>query len=110
MSLPVVRGRAFRLALRFPYVHATPTRCAQAPLSCRPRCISTLSPPSIAALLRQSQPQSSAQQPSSSGETLTLHGFVRSVRKQKRIAFAAIGDGSSLQTVQAVLTPSQADG
>ncbi|KNG47688.1 asparaginyl-trna synthetase [Stemphylium lycopersici] len=32
------------------------------------------------------------------------------VRKQKRIAFAAIGDGSTLQTVQAVLPPELAEG
>ena len=41
-------------------------------------------------------------------EAVTLNGFVRSVRKQKRVAFAAIGDGSSLNAVQAVLTPAQA--
>jgi len=32
------------------------------------------------------------------------------VRKQKRVAFAAVGDGSSLHTIQAVLTPEQAEG
>ncbi|CAN9088575.1 unnamed protein product [Alternaria sp. RS040] len=32
------------------------------------------------------------------------------LRKQKRIAFAAIGDGSTLQTVQAVLPPQLAEG
>jgi hypothetical protein len=37
-----------------------------------------------------------------------LFGFVRSIRKQKQNAFAAIGDGSSLEPVQAVLTPDQA--
>jgi asparaginyl-tRNA synthetase len=37
-----------------------------------------------------------------------LNGFVRTVRKQKRVAFAAIGDGTSLDAVQAVLTPEQA--
>jgi asparaginyl-tRNA synthetase len=35
---------------------------------------------------------------------------VRSVRKQKNIAFAAVGDGSSLESVQVVLTPQQAQG
>ena len=76
------------------------------------RCSSSrsLSPPTIAALLRQSPPSLSSQQPPSSGGTLTLNGFVRSLRKQKRVAFAAVGDGSSLQTVQAVLTPEQAEG
>jgi asparaginyl-tRNA synthetase len=39
---------------------------------------------------------------------VTLNGFVRTVRKQKRVAFAAIGDGTSLEAVQAVLTPEQA--
>jgi aspartyl/asparaginyl-tRNA synthetase len=41
---------------------------------------------------------------------VTVNGFVRSVRRQKRTAFAAIGDGSSLKSLQAVLTPEQADG
>jgi asparaginyl-tRNA synthetase len=39
---------------------------------------------------------------------VTLDGFVRTVRKQKRVAFAAIGDGTSLDAVQAVLKPEQA--
>ncbi|KAL5121039.1 asparaginyl-tRNA synthetase [Pleosporales sp. CAS-2024a] len=41
---------------------------------------------------------------------MTVTGYVRTVRKQKRIAFAAIGDGSTLQTLQAVLPPHLADG
>lgn len=41
---------------------------------------------------------------------MTINGYVRTVRKQKRIAFAAIGDGSTLQTVQAVLAPQLAEG
>ncbi|KAF2760684.1 asparaginyl-tRNA synthetase [Pseudovirgaria hyperparasitica] len=41
---------------------------------------------------------------------ITINGFVRSIRKQKRVAFAAIGDGSSLRSLQAVLTPEQAEG
>ncbi|WPG98035.1 asparaginyl-tRNA synthetase [Acrodontium crateriforme] len=40
-------------------------------------------------------------------ESVTVHGWVRSVRKQKRIAFAALGDGSSLESLQAVLKPEQ---
>lgn len=43
-----------------------------------------------------------------SDKSVTLNGFVRTVRKQKRVAFAAIGDGTSLDAVQAVLTPEQA--
>jgi aspartyl/asparaginyl-tRNA synthetase len=46
----------------------------------------------------------------SDGQTLKVDGYVRTVRKQKRVAFAAIGDGSTLQTVQAVLPPELAEG
>lgn len=41
-------------------------------------------------------------------ENVTVHGWVRSVRRQKKIAFAVIGDGSSLDSVQAVLKPEDA--
>jgi len=41
--------------------------------------------------------------------TVTVHGFVQSVRKQKKIAFAALSDGSSLEPLQAVLQPQQAE-
>lgn len=44
------------------------------------------------------------------GATIQIHGFVRSARKQKRIAFAAVGDGSSLEPVQVVMNPEQAEG
>lgn len=36
-------------------------------------------------------------------------GFIQSLRRQKKVVFAAIRDGSSLQTLQAVLTPTQAE-
>ncbi|KFY24265.1 hypothetical protein V493_05355 [Pseudogymnoascus sp. VKM F-4281 (FW-2241)] len=38
-----------------------------------------------------------------------VYGFIRSIRKQKTRAFAAIGDGSSLEPLQALLTPAQAE-
>lgn len=44
------------------------------------------------------------------GERVRVDGWVRSVRKQKRIAFAAVGDGSSLAPVQVVMSPEQAAG
>lgn len=44
----------------------------------------------------------------SAADNVRVDGWVRSVRKQKRIAFAAIGDGSSLDSVQAVLKPDDA--
>lgn len=41
---------------------------------------------------------------------VVVNGFVRSIRKQKRVAFAAIGDGTTLEPLQAVLKPEQATG
>ena len=52
--------------------------------------------------------QSSAKSDEHLGE-VEIEGYVRSIRKQKRVAFAAVGDGSNLQPVQAVLEPSQAE-
>ncbi|KAM3422136.1 hypothetical protein BST61_g2507 [Cercospora zeina] len=49
--------------------------------------------------------------PDAAGETeqnVTVAGWVRSVRKQKRIAFAHIGDGTTTKPLQAVLKPEQA--
>ncbi|EMD00190.1 hypothetical protein BAUCODRAFT_102597 [Baudoinia panamericana UAMH 10762] len=34
-----------------------------------------------------------------------VYGWVRSVRRQKKIAFAAVGDGSTIESLQAVLKP-----
>jgi asparaginyl-tRNA synthetase len=45
---------------------------------------------------------------SSNSNLRTVDGFVRSIRKQKRVAFATIGDGSTISALQAVLTPEQA--
>ncbi|TVY80954.1 Asparagine--tRNA ligase [Lachnellula suecica] len=39
---------------------------------------------------------------------VVVNGFVRSLRSQKLRAFASIGDGSSLEPMQALLTPEQA--
>jgi asparaginyl-tRNA synthetase len=60
-------------------------------------------PANIASLLK-----SSANDTNESSPEIEVNGYVRTIRKQKRIAFAAVGDGSSLQPVQAVLTPNQA--
>ena len=68
------------------------------------RWSSTLQKPAnIASLLR-----SSAENTDDATPDVEVNGYVRTIRKQKRIAFAAVGDGSSLQPVQAVLTPDQA--
>lgn len=37
-----------------------------------------------------------------------VSGWVRSVRRQKKVGFAAVGDGSTLHSVQAVLKPEDA--
>lgn len=42
-------------------------------------------------------------------ENAEVTGWVRSVRKQKKIAFAALGDGSTLDSLQAVLKPEQVE-
>lgn len=41
---------------------------------------------------------------------ISVLGTVRTVRNQKRISFAAIGDGSTTQSLQVVLEPVQAEG
>jgi asparaginyl-tRNA synthetase len=42
--------------------------------------------------------------------SVTVTGFVKSVRRQKRVAFAAVNDGSSPDGVQAVFDPELAKG
>ena len=64
----------------------------------------------IASLLAGSPASASLGAEQSSGGTIRVNGFVRTVRKQKRVAFAAVGDGSSLESLQVVLNPEQAEG
>ncbi|RDW73660.1 hypothetical protein BP5796_07102 [Coleophoma crateriformis] len=42
-------------------------------------------------------------------EGVVVNGWIRSIRNQKSVSFAAIVDGSSMETLQATLTPSQAE-
>ncbi|KAF2814879.1 asparaginyl-tRNA synthetase [Mytilinidion resinicola] len=58
----------------------------------------------------RASPSAGAEPLTRSDGVVTVNGFIRTVRKQKRVAFAAIGDGSSLQSLQAVLSPAQAEG
>lgn len=58
----------------------------------------------IASLLQRSTDSEAA-----TSAEIEVDGFVRTIRKQKRVAFAAVSDGSSLQPVQAVLKPDQAE-
>ncbi|GJE99581.1 asparaginyl-tRNA synthetase [Phanerochaete sordida] len=60
------------------------------------RSLATLSslPPTVRQLLAPGTPSSSA--------PIQVHGWVRSVRRQKRVAFAVVSDGSSTEGLQAV--------
>jgi hypothetical protein len=46
--------------------------------------------------------------PSEGSGPLQVHGWIKSVRKQKRIAFAEIRDGTTHQSLQAVIQPDMA--
>lgn len=59
-----------------------------------------------AEVLRKSQAGSSSYE----DQEIKINGFVRSVRKQKRFAFAEITDGSTTEPLQAFLKPAQAAG
>ncbi|KAK8182991.1 hypothetical protein BKA81DRAFT_325879 [Phyllosticta paracitricarpa] len=78
------------------------------------RLLSTSSRSTIARLLNTDPSSSSSlaqhSQTPVAGETVSVNGWVRSVRKQKRIAFAAVGDGSSLAPLQVVMSPELATG
>ena len=58
--------------------------------------------PNIATLLGAPRP--------SAGEKITANGWIRTARKQKRITFLELGDGSTPETLQVVLNPAQAEG
>jgi hypothetical protein len=87
------------------------TSAAPKPLR-RVRHASTSRQPNIAAILAQapSSTTTAAESLPRSDGLISVNGFVRTVRKQKRVAFASVGDGSSLHSLQAVLTPDQAEG
>ena len=43
-------------------------------------------------------------------DEIEVRGWIRSIRKQKRVVFAAIGDGSTIDSLQAVLRPEDGEG
>lgn len=92
--------RAWRRASRgTQIIGASPRRLLSYSRACRQENVDhRQKPKTIAELLERG----------SAAENVQVDGWVRSVRKQKRIAFAAIGDGSSLDSVQAVLKPDDA--
>lgn len=71
---------------------------------------STYTERNIASLLAKPLAFASSDPDCPSSGTLRVNGFVRTVRKQKRVAFAAVSDGSSLESLQVVLSPEQAEG
>jgi len=44
------------------------------------------------------------------GEYVEVDSYIQSIRKQKKKAFAALQDGKSLDTLQAVMKPELAEG
>ncbi|KAK4051188.1 asparaginyl-tRNA synthetase [Microbotryomycetes sp. JL201] len=73
--------------------------------------------PTVSALLSQARatstsdpssaahPTSTASSPPESSTATTLHGWIKSCRRQKRVAFAVLNDGSTTAGVQCVLDP-----
>ncbi|KAI2631096.1 asparaginyl-tRNA synthetase [Xylaria nigripes] len=90
--LPRVRGA---------FVRTSPSRLiSSTPFSSR-ACISTL-PANISQFLEF--------KPTEAVENVKVEGYVRSVRAQKRYHFVSLGDGSSLESLQAVVPADQAEG
>ncbi|KAF2459566.1 mitochondrial carrier domain-containing protein [Lineolata rhizophorae] len=89
---------------------SAPTLIRVPPLSTvKSSSTSAVSPIRISSLLRsQSSASSVGPNATTVSPLVSVNGFVRSVRKHKRVAFAAIGDGSSLQPLQVVMTPEHA--
>lgn len=87
--LPLLRGASPRAPLK---------------LSSRtiPRAFISTVPSSIAGFLNF--------KPQEPVSDVNIHGFVRSVRAQKRYHFVSLGDGSSLESLQAVVPADQAEG
>ncbi len=81
------------------------SRCIQSYLS-RRYSSETLARCRTIAQVLETSPTSDSELPS----IISVAATVRTVRKQKKISFAAIGDGSTIQPLQMVLEPVQAQG
>ena len=66
------------------------------------RALFSTAPKSIAGLLQW--------KPEDAVDHVQVHGYIRSVRAMKRAHFVSLGDGSSLDGVQAVVPADQAEG
>jgi asparaginyl-tRNA synthetase len=60
--------------------------------------------PTIASLLASRKLDGAAKK-----EEVTVEGFIRTIRKQKRHAFAEIGDGSTAEALQVLMEPAKAE-
>jgi hypothetical protein len=112
-TTPTSADRPSTIQLTTPRAIAFSTSDGSMVRSCLRRCIRSLkpsrafhvssafrdAPPSIAQLLDLG--------PVNSGNVI-VNGFIRSIRNQKQRSFASIGDGSTLEPLQALLTPEQA--
>lgn len=82
------------------------------PASCALRLRKVSRPYSAATTLRYplQKPKAIAEllHKNEASDDVQIDGWVRSVRKQKRVAFIALGDGSAIDPLQAVLKPEQA--
>jgi len=67
----------------------------------RPQCKSRISVASLLDATERSRPTQE--------ESIAVPGYVQTIRKQKKVAFAAIRDGSSLKPLQAVMKPEHAE-
>ncbi|POS85926.1 hypothetical protein EPUL_003376, partial [Erysiphe pulchra] len=65
---------------------------------------------SVAKLLHQKLEGAGVNDLQTEENEVIVNGFIHSVRNQKNRSFAAISDGSCIQTLQALLTPAQAKG
>lgn len=86
------------------HLSATSTFSLHSPLQTRTLSGLTANLPTIAAVLERSAV------PEAENRELLVAGSVRTIRKQKRHAFAEIGDGSTTKSLQAILEPCQAEG
>lgn len=96
----------------FPSIHA---KCEQAMRAWRAALRSTVSLEllnrrgfSYSGLLSSQRSVANILEHGADGENISVTGWVRSVRKQKRIAFVAVSDGSTIDSLQAVLKPEDA--
>ncbi|KAK7680226.1 hypothetical protein QCA50_016735 [Cerrena zonata] len=94
------------------YAHSGPSRRGSLPLTIRqlldlPLSPSFASPAPTSATPTSSPPSTGSHQAQTQTHQeprIQLNGWIKSIRKQKRVAFAVLSDGSSERTIQAVFS------